>query len=272
VRCEAARAKRLGGRSKSDNSLQRLAVNPPAAGSAKAGHPLQRLFKNGSEDHIFLPVGRPSLLLLPQQQQRPQHLQLQLSDASEDAEAFRKRFARRSRSLERASNFRVYPATPGGATTVLVSSPCAPALCNNNNNHNNNNNGGSGWRSLERNHKFRVRPSEGAEERRSAPVRAPSLPHHAFPHCDACPLAATNCDPLHLVVSCSGAVVYAGMPRYTEGTPQAGAVPQPSPANPTTASGGGGCFVNKPARGWLHPDRTIAKEGVCYAVRVSDPP
>ncbi|XP_071450728.1 SHC-transforming protein 1 isoform X2 [Hetaerina americana] len=273
VRSEAARAKRLGGRSKSDNSLQRFAVNPTPAAAAhhhKPGHPLQRLFKNGSEDHIFLPVGRPSLLLIPPSSHQHHHQQHHLlppssADSSEDAEAFRKRFARRSRSLERASNFRVYPATPGAATAavVLASSPCAPPAFNGNS--------GSGWRSLERNHKFRVRPSECGEEalRRVAPVRAPSLPHHAFPHCDACPLSVTNGDPLHLVVSCPGAVVYAGMPRYPDGSGPAappvgagGSQPPPAPS----ASGGGG-FVNKPARGWLHPDRTIAKEGVSYAVR-----
>ncbi|XP_046398552.1 SHC-transforming protein 1 isoform X2 [Ischnura elegans] len=283
VRSEAARAKRLGGRSKSDNSLQRLAVNPqnaPQAPHSKGG--LQRLFKNGSEDHIFLPVGgRPSLLLLPQlpsphgTQPRPHHLQLQLQD-HEDADAFRKRFARRSRSLERASNFRVYPATPGGATVVLSSPPCAPLQHHVNNSSATN---GSGWRSLERNHKFRVRPSEGGgceEALRRAVPRAPSLPHHAFPHCDACPLSVTNCDPLHLVVSSACPVVY-GMPRYPDGPtgggpggggPQAGGASSGSQQQQQApSSGSGGCFMNKPARGWLHPDRTIAKEGVCYAVR-----
>lgn len=35
-----------------------------------------------------------------------------------------------------------------------------------------------------------------------------------------------------------------------------------------------GNIVSKPARGWLHPDRQILEEGVCYQVRVnmnSDP-
>ena len=29
-------------------------------------------------------------------------------------------------------------------------------------------------------------------------------------------------------------------------------------------------FVNKPARGWLHPDHLFAKDGINYNVRVSD--
>lgn len=36
------------------------------------------------------------------------------------------------------------------------------------------------------------------------------------------------------------------------------------------AGGGGGSFINKPARGWLHPDHQLADEGVCYGVRVSN--
>lgn len=32
---------------------------------------------------------------------------------------------------------------------------------------------------------------------------------------------------------------------------------------------GGGSFINKPARGWLHPDHLVSKEGITYAVRVS---
>lgn len=35
------------------------------------------------------------------------------------------------------------------------------------------------------------------------------------------------------------------------------------------ASGGGGSFISKPARGWLHPDHLVSKEGITYAVRVS---
>ncbi|XP_069180330.1 SHC-transforming protein 2 isoform X1 [Procambarus clarkii] len=33
------------------------------------------------------------------------------------------------------------------------------------------------------------------------------------------------------------------------------------------AGGGGGSFINKPARGWLHPDHQLADEGICYGVR-----
>lgn len=32
---------------------------------------------------------------------------------------------------------------------------------------------------------------------------------------------------------------------------------------------GGGSFISKPARGWLHPDHLVSKEGITYAVRVS---
>lgn len=32
---------------------------------------------------------------------------------------------------------------------------------------------------------------------------------------------------------------------------------------------GGGSFISKPARGWLHPDHLVSKEGIMYAVRVS---
>lgn len=31
-----------------------------------------------------------------------------------------------------------------------------------------------------------------------------------------------------------------------------------------------GSFMNKPARGWLHPDRQISETGICYGVRVSE--
>jgi hypothetical protein len=33
--------------------------------------------------------------------------------------------------------------------------------------------------------------------------------------------------------------------------------------------GTGRSFISKPARGWLHPDQLITKEGITYAVRVS---
>ncbi|XP_069700957.1 SHC-transforming protein 1 [Periplaneta americana] len=33
------------------------------------------------------------------------------------------------------------------------------------------------------------------------------------------------------------------------------------------APGAGGSFISKPARGWLHPDQLITKEGITYAVR-----
>ncbi|KAG8230932.1 hypothetical protein J437_LFUL002965 [Ladona fulva] len=53
------------------------------------------------------------------------------------------------------------------------------------------------------------------------------------------------------------------MPRYLDSVNASGGGIQGGGAN----GGGGGGFLNKPARGWLHSDRTIAKEGVCYAVR-----
>ncbi|KAB7501321.1 SHC-transforming protein 1 [Armadillidium nasatum] len=31
--------------------------------------------------------------------------------------------------------------------------------------------------------------------------------------------------------------------------------------------GQGGSFINKPPRGWLHPDQQLAEEGICYGVR-----
>ncbi|XP_015127169.1 SHC-transforming protein 1 [Diachasma alloeum] len=33
------------------------------------------------------------------------------------------------------------------------------------------------------------------------------------------------------------------------------------------ASGNSGSFISKPARGWLHPDHLVSKEGITYAVR-----
>ena len=33
---------------------------------------------------------------------------------------------------------------------------------------------------------------------------------------------------------------------------------------------GSGNFISKPARGWLHPDHLVSKEGITYAVRVSE--
>lgn len=30
-----------------------------------------------------------------------------------------------------------------------------------------------------------------------------------------------------------------------------------------------GSFMNKPARGWLHPDNVITRSSVCYEVRVN---
>lgn len=32
----------------------------------------------------------------------------------------------------------------------------------------------------------------------------------------------------------------------------------------------GGNFINKPIRGWLHPDKKIADSGISYGVRVSN--
>ena len=39
-----------------------------------------------------------------------------------------------------------------------------------------------------------------------------------------------------------------------------------TPSNMESLSG----FVNKPARGWLHPDHLFAKDGINYNVRVCD--
>lgn len=38
--------------------------------------------------------------------------------------------------------------------------------------------------------------------------------------------------------------------------------------NVVMAAGGGGSFISKPARGWLHPDHLVSKEGITYAVKV----
>lgn len=32
---------------------------------------------------------------------------------------------------------------------------------------------------------------------------------------------------------------------------------------------GGSSFISKPARGWLHPDHLVSKEGITYTVKVS---
>ena len=48
---------------------------------------------------------------------------------------------------------------------------------------------------------------------------------------------------------------------------------------PTATNGGGTSngagsnrsFINKPARGWLHSDAVIVREGITYFVRVSAP-
>lgn len=31
---------------------------------------------------------------------------------------------------------------------------------------------------------------------------------------------------------------------------------------------GGSSFISKPARGWLHPDHLVSKEGITYTVKV----
>lgn len=31
---------------------------------------------------------------------------------------------------------------------------------------------------------------------------------------------------------------------------------------------GGSSFISKPARGWLHPDHLVSKEGINYTVKV----
>ena len=38
--------------------------------------------------------------------------------------------------------------------------------------------------------------------------------------------------------------------------------------NTSSSSNGANSIVNKPARGWLHPDHLFAKDGINYAVRV----
>ena len=56
-----------------------------------------------------------------------------------------------------------------------------------------------------------------------------------------------------------------GTLRQTSSPPHDGT----SQANATSNMEGISGFVNKPARGWLHPDHLFAKDGINYNVRVS---
>ncbi|XP_059474707.1 SHC-transforming protein 4-like isoform X1 [Neocloeon triangulifer] len=196
-------AKLLRERSKSDNSLQRLSVVHGA--TSRSDHALQRLLvRNSSEQHVFLPPHSPPA---------------PIPDS--------KKSARRSRSLERTSNFRVYPVNSG---TVVVSS--------------------NGSRSLERNHKFRIgRTSPPAA---AAPTTETSLcsARHAFPHCASCPLAAHNQEGLR---------AFAGSTVLLLQRPSMAAPPPPEPHR--------GALVSRPDNGWLHSEHKLAREGISYLVK-----
>ena len=57
-----------------------------------------------------------------------------------------------------------------------------------------------------------------------------------------------------------------GTLRQTASPLQEGISHGPTASNMEGISG----FVNKPARGWLHPDHLFAKDGINYNVRVSN--
>nr|CAD7593390.1 unnamed protein product [Timema genevievae] len=44
-------------------------------------------------------------------------------------------------------------------------------------------------------------------------------------------------------------------------------MPRPFQDASGPAGGASASFISKPARGWLHPDQLINKEGITYAVR-----
>ncbi|KAF4530747.1 hypothetical protein B566_EDAN007969 [Ephemera danica] len=205
---ESAATKQLRERSKSDNSLQRFAVVHSSGSSSRSDHALQRLLvRNSSEQHVFLPQ--------PQHSPPPPPRQL----------------ARRSRSLERTNNFRVYP--------VSIPATQAPPVPSS-----------DGSRSLERNHKFRIAHA-------ASPAEVPSLScssRHAFPHCESCPLASHNQEPLRAI---GGNTVLLLPPIMAA----------PPPPDPNGTRHGGTSFMNKPDRGWLHSDQVLARDGITYAVR-----
>ncbi|CAB3363562.1 Hypothetical predicted protein [Cloeon dipterum] len=201
-------AKLLRERSKSDNSLQRLSVVHGA--TSRSDHALQRLLvRNGSEQHVFLPPDSPPQL--PARDKKP---------------------ARRSRSLERTSNFRVYPINSGSAVTS------------------------NGSRSLERNHKFRIGKSspQPPQPQQPAPVSSSSAcsARHAFPHCASCPLAAHNQE---VFKAFSGSTVL----LLQRPPPSMAAPPPPEPHR--------GGLVSRPDNGWLHSENKLAREGISYLVK-----
>ena len=105
-------------------------------------------------------------------------------------------------------------------------------------------------RSLERNHKFRVH----LRSRDSPPDHPAPPPPTAKPFLPPKP------------------------PSYSEGINGSGG--SLSICSSSSSSGSSTCgamdgapvgsFINKPPRGWLHPDQLLSEEGICYGVRVSD--
>ena len=51
--------------------------------------------------------------------------------------------------------------------------------------------------------------------------------------------------------------------------PQVSSTSPPVGGGPSSNVGGVNSIVNKPVRGWLHPDHLFAKDGINYAVRVT---
>ncbi|XP_050701942.1 SHC-transforming protein 1-like [Eriocheir sinensis] len=103
-------------------------------------------------------------------------------------------------------------------------------------------------RSLERNHKFRVDLRPPGPHRDEPPEhQAPPPPSLTPTHVPWAPDAVEG-------VSVQGQQqhVQQGWAGGMEGG---------------HAAGGGGSFINKPARGWLHPDQQLADGGVRYGVR-----
>lgn len=115
-------------------------------------------------------------------------------------------------------------------------------------------------RSLERNHKFRVqlRPSFP-----SSPLSRDTPPDHPAP-----PPPTTK----------DGGGSRAPPASYSDSggfNGSGGSLSICSSSSSGSSCGGGmeagqsGSFINKPPRGWLHPDQQLAEEGICYGVRVS---
>lgn len=117
-------------------------------------------------------------------------------------------------------------------------------------------------RSLERNHKFRIH------------LRSPSRdipPDHPAPPPPTNPFAKRDLPPPDgsggSVSICSNSSSSSNSSTGGGGGGGGGGTGTASAAG--MEGGQGGSFINKPPRGWLHPDQQLAEEGICYGVRVS---